>query len=973
MTQKHKRVALSIIATAFITTFSVADSVNLGTNSYAGTNASAIGVDANASATGSVVDGYSSTATGAYGVTIGYDSANAGQDAILIGRVGTITSAATDAIGLGRNVSISNTYGIGIGYGTTVTGSYGLAGAYSAKVLADYGIAIGYNAQIASGAQASTVIGANTYASGDHAFSGGYGAQARGIRTILIGTYNGSAGQNSVLYGTDSIGLGQTVQDNGSARNVLIGKNLTVNSGVSDSVLFGNGYSETESNVFNVGGKRIKNVGTPTAATDATTKAYVDTADTSTLTSAKSYTDIAIASVNSIDMSAYYDKATVDTNIATAKSSAVADSKTYTDSSIGSATSNFYDKTASDARFASKSDTYTKSQVDSAISSVSAVDLSAYETVTNVDSKVLTAKNDAIATADSHTTTALGNYYDKSTVDSNFYSKSASDATFATKTDTYTKSQVDSAISASVGGVDLSSYEKSANVDTKVATAKTDAVNTAKTYTDTTTTATLNSAKNYTDSLASTIYDKATVDTNIAIAKSSAITDSKTYTDSSISSATSNFYDKTVSDTRFASKSDTYTKSQVDSAISAVSAVDLSAYETVTNIDSKVLTAKNDAITSSKSYADTQDTTMLNSAKSYVDSNFYNKSYIDTNIYTKAQTYSKTEVDAIVSGVSGTDVSGFYTKTDVNTMFVNYYDRSAIDTRFSNYLSTVAVQTLITTAKAEAITAAQTASGLAQANAVALSKTYTDSAIANLTTTAGTADKTYVDTSVSTAKTSATADANTYTDAKTASTLADAKAYTDTQVTTMGAKITQEQAAALSASTESVSLTKTSSITGNVHGITVYDDKTTISGGTTSTQMTLNDDTVDFKHIQTGDAVRLTGVADGINDTDAANVRQVNTARDEAIASSNAYTDQEVAVAKKEASQGTALAIALATPMSFHNGNNAMNIGTGYYKGEKAISVKLGKKVDDSMYYTVGVATAGNDTVAAQASVGWSW
>ena len=30
----------------------------------------------------------------------------------------------------------------------------------------------------------------------------------------------------------------------------------------------------------------------------------------------------------------------------------------------------------------------------------------------------------------------------------------------------------------------------------------------------------------------------------------------------------------------------------------------------------------------------------------------------------------------------------------------------------------------------------------------------------------------------------------------------------------------------------------------------------------------------------------------------------------------------------------------------------------------------LGKKVDDSVYYTVGVATAGKDAVAAQASVG---
>lgn len=853
----YRKIKLSLIGMVLIVNVSFADNVTLGTNASAGTNSTAIGIDTNASGTGSVVDGYSSTATGAYGVTLGYDATNSAQDSIAIGRTVSITSTASDAVAIGRSVSISSSYGVGIGYNTTVSGQYGLAAAYSASVLASAGVAIGYSSQVTASASSSLAIGALSYVSADHAVAIGYAVQAKGVRSIAIGSYNGTFGLNTSISGTDSIGIGQKVQDSGIARNILIGTNLSTSSAVFDSVVFGNGIAETESNVFNVGAKRIKNLLEPVASTDATTKNYVDTTVGSAVTTANANTTTALG--------------------------------------------NYY----------TKSQTYSKTEVDAAITASS--DLTPYATITSVDTKDATVLSNAKAYTDSSLTTFSSSYY----------SKAASDALYSTKTTTYTKSEVDSAITASA--VDTSNF-----------------------------------------------YTKATVDSNIASAFSTTLSNAKSYTDSSLGS----FYDKTTSDARFAAKADTYSKSQVDSAIaSGVTGLDLSVYETVANVDTKVATAQTNAVNSSKTYTDSTAATTLNSAKSYADSNFYNKSYVDTNIYTKAQTYSKTEVDAIVSGVSTTDVSGFYTKSDVNSMFANYYDKPTIDARFSNYLSSVATQSLIATAKAEAVSAAQTASGLAQANAVALSKQYTDDKVANLApagTTTG-ADKTYVDVSSATAKTTAIADAKTYTDTKTASTLSDAKAYTDTQVTAMGAKITQEQADALSASTTSVSLTKTSSITGNVHGITVYDDKTTISGGTTSTQMTLNDDTVDFKHIQTGDAVRLTGVADGVNDTDAANVRQVNVARDEAIASSNAYTDQAVSVAKKEAAQGTALAIALSTPISFQNGSNAMNIGTGFYKGEKAVALTFGKKVSDYTSYTVGVASAGTGATAVKAGIGFNW
>lgn len=433
----------------------------------------------------------------------------------------------------------------------------------------------------------------------------------------------------------------------------------------------------------------------------------------------------------------------------------------------------------------------------------------------------------------------------------------------------------------------------------------------------------------------------------------------KKYVDDTIGAVDlSSYYDKTVSDGRFASKTDTYTKAQVDTAISSIPGTDLSSYDTSAQVDTKVATG----LTSAKSYADTQDTTTLTSAKSYADTNFASK----------ANTYTKTEVDTLVSGATGADLSGFYTSAQIDT---NFYNKTQIDTKFNNYYTRTDVNSMITTAQAEAVHEARLYIESSKLDAIQQSKTYTDDKVANLVPASGNigVDKTYVDTSSATAQTTAVSSAKSYTDNKATETLNSANSYTDSKIAVVGARISQQEADALNASATEVSLTKTSSVTGNVHGVTVTDTQTTITGGTTSTQITLNDDTVDFKHVQTGNAVRLTGVADGINDTDAANVRQVNSARDEAISSSNSYTDREIGVAKKEAAQGTALALALGTPMNFERGNNAMNIGSGYYHGEKAISLVIGKRVNENVHYTIGVATAGQGATAVKTSVGFNW
>ena len=62
---------------------------------------------------------------------------------------------------------------------------------------------------------------------------------------------------------------------------------------------------------------------------------------------------------------------------------------------------------------------------------------------------------------------------------------------------------------------------------------------------------------------------------------------------------------------------------------------------------------------------------------------------------------------------------------------------------------------------------------------------------------------------------------------------------------------------------------------GNVHGLYVNERQTTLSGGTSSTSLTLDDNGATFSNAATGRPVRVHGVYDGRDDFDAVNVRQL--------------------------------------------------------------------------------------------------
>lgn len=162
------------------------------------------------------------------------------------------------------------------------------------------------------------------------------------------------------------------------------------------------------------------------------------------------------------------------------------------------------------------------------------------------------------------------------------------------------------------------------------------------------------------------------------------------------------------------------------------------------------------------------------------------------------------------------------------------------------------------------------------------------------------------------------------------------------------------------------SLTKRSSVTGNIHGVTVTDTETTITGGTTSTQMTLNDETVDFKHVASGAPVRLTGIADGVNRYDAVNKGQLDALRAE-------FSGMEQRL-QRDAAQGIAgLAAINNAPLPSAAGKITMALGAGSYKGYNATGISFAYRAGTNLKGAVfngGAGFNGGDPVI---KVGVAW
>jgi len=150
---------------------------------------------------------------------------------------------------------------------------------------------------------------------------------------------------------------------------------------------------------------------------------------------------------------------------------------------------------------------------------------------------------------------------------------------------------------------------------------------------------------------------------------------------------------------------------------------------------------------------------------------------------------------------------------------------------------------------------------------------------------------------------------------------------------------------------------------GQSHGIIVTQTSTIVTGGTSSTTLTLDDNGATFADEDTGDPVKVTGVADATGSFDAVNYRQFRSEvnrLDDRI--DNAYS-------------GIASVAALsAIPNPVPGKNVSVGLGFGNFESESAFALGAKAFVGKSrnVALTAGVGYCDNTTTLS-AGLGWSF
>jgi hypothetical protein len=135
---------------------------------------------------------------------------------------------------------------------------------------------------------------------------------------------------------------------------------------------------------------------------------------------------------------------------------------------------------------------------------------------------------------------------------------------------------------------------------------------------------------------------------------------------------------------------------------------------------------------------------------------------------------------------------------------------------------------------------------------------------------------------------------------------------------------------------------------GDTHGLVVTESKTTMSGGISSSSLTLDDNGATFSNASTGQPVRVHGVYDGRDDFDAVNVRQLGA--------------------------GVAMASALAAmPQVDANKRFNLTAGVGNYLNVSALAIGGSLRVRPSTLVRFGAAFSTNRSRMVNVGVGHSF
>ena len=135
---------------------------------------------------------------------------------------------------------------------------------------------------------------------------------------------------------------------------------------------------------------------------------------------------------------------------------------------------------------------------------------------------------------------------------------------------------------------------------------------------------------------------------------------------------------------------------------------------------------------------------------------------------------------------------------------------------------------------------------------------------------------------------------------------------------------------------------------GNMRGLVVQENKTTLSGGQNAASLSLDANGATFSNPTDGRPIQVHGVADGNAPFDAVNVRQL-------------YS-------------GLAAVMAAGTPeLRLEPGKTSAAIGVGHYGGYSGVGFGLGHMYDNGTVVTMSVGKAKHSEPAIKGSVSWTW
>ncbi|MDF0606427.1 YadA C-terminal domain-containing protein [Neisseriaceae bacterium TC5R-5] len=151
--------------------------------------------------------------------------------------------------------------------------------------------------------------------------------------------------------------------------------------------------------------------------------------------------------------------------------------------------------------------------------------------------------------------------------------------------------------------------------------------------------------------------------------------------------------------------------------------------------------------------------------------------------------------------------------------------------------------------------------------------------------------------------------------------------------------------------TETTAAVTVTNTAGGMHGLVVQESSTTLSGGTGSTSLTLNDNGARFSNSRDGGAVRVTGIADGSNDYDATNYRQL-----------------------KRVAAGVAGTAAMANiPQLDQKKKISIGVGLGHFQSQSSLALGATFRVSNNGVVRTSIASQGSNTTVFGVGGGWSW